>query len=96
MSAEIALSHHEKFDGSGYPDGLKENEIPISARIVELADIYDVLLSKRVYKEACSPDIARDIIIKGKGTHLDPEIVEVFLSVQNKFIEISKHFGDSQ
>ncbi len=96
MSAEIALSHHEKFDGSGYPDGLKENEIPISARIVELADIYDVLLSKKVYKEACPPDIARDIIIKGQGTHLDPELVKAFLSVENKFIEISKQFGDSQ
>lgn len=96
MSAEIALSHHEKFDGSGYPNGLKENEIPISARIVELADIYDALISKRIYKEAYPSDIARDIIIKGEGTHLDPELVKVFLSVKNKFIEISEQFGDSQ
>ncbi|MCP5004558.1 MAG: response regulator [Planctomycetes bacterium] len=93
MSAEIALSHHEKFDGSGYPYSLKENEIPISARIVALADIYDVLISKRVYKEAYTHDIARDIIIKEQGTHLDPELVKVFLSVNNKFVEISKKFG---
>ena len=94
MSAEIALSHHEKFDGTGYPNGLKEVEIPLSARIVALADIFDALISKRVYKEAYTPDVAKDIITSEKGKHLDPDLVDAYLLAEEKFIEISNQFKD--
>jgi len=95
MSAEIALSHHEKWDGSGYPNGLTGEEIPISARIVALADVYDALVSKRVYKNAYPHDTARSIIIKECGFHFDPLVVEAFLACEDKFIEIFNRFkGD--
>ena len=94
MSAEIALSHHEKFDGTGYPNGLKEVEIPLSARIVALADIFDALISKRVYKEAYTPDVAKDIITSEKEKHLDPDLVDAYLLAEEKFIEISNQFKD--
>jgi putative two-component system response regulator len=92
MSAAIALSHHEKFDGSGYPQGLKGDEIPLCARIVALADVYDALVSKRVYKEALSHDIARSIILQEAGSHFDPLVVQAFLLSEEKFIEIHNHF----
>ncbi len=96
MSAEIALSHHEKFDGSGYPNGLKGEEIPLSARIVALADVYDALVCKRVYKEAYQHDMARSIIEKERGTDFDPMVVDAFLSCEDKFIEISERFSKNQ
>jgi putative two-component system response regulator len=88
MSASIALSHHEKYDGTGYPHGLKGQEIPVCARIVALADVYDALVSKRVYKSAFSTDTAKAIILKGNGTHFDPLVVEAFLACEDKFNEI--------
>lgn len=94
MSAEIARSHHEKFDGTGYPDGLKGEEIPLSARIVALADVYDALISKRVYKNAYPHDMVKDIIIKDTGTHFDPVVVDAFLACEDIFIEISRQFTD--
>ena len=94
MSAEIALSHHEKFDGTGYPDGLKGKDIPLSARIAALSDVYDALVNKRVYKNAFTHDMAREIILKDKGTHFDPMVVDTFLSREDKFIEIFKQFED--
>ncbi|MDW7661346.1 MAG: HD domain-containing phosphohydrolase [Bacillota bacterium] len=78
MAEEIARHHHEKWDGTGYPDGLKGTEIPLSARIVALADVFDALTSRRVYKEAFSLDDSLDIIRNSKGNHLDPVIVDVF------------------
>ncbi|EFK10154.1 response regulator receiver domain protein [delta proteobacterium NaphS2] len=96
MSAEIALSHHERFDGSGYPYGLKGKEIPLSARIVALADVYDALVSKRIYKEAYQHDVAKSIIEKKRGKDFDPMIVDAFLDCQEKFIEISKRFSKNQ
>lgn len=92
MSAEIALHHHERFDGTGYPEGLKGNEIPLSARIVALADVYDALVNKRVYKEAYPHKKARAIILEGSGKHFDPLVVDAFLECQKKFIEIFKRF----
>ena len=94
MSAEIALSHHEKFDGTGYPYGLKGKEIPLSARIVALADVYDALVNNRVYKNAYCHDLAKSIIINEKGKHFDPMIVEAFLSCEKRFIEIFNRFND--
>ena len=92
MSAEIALNHHEKFDGTGYPAGLSGTDIPLSARIVALADVYDALVSRRVYKEADSHQMARAIIIDGRGTHFDPMVVTAFLSCEEKFSEILNRF----
>jgi len=85
IGIEIAESHHEKWDGSGYPKGLCGDEIPLSARIMALVDVYDALRSKRVYKEAYSKEKTRGIIIQGSGKHFDPLIVEVFLEFEEEF-----------
>ncbi len=94
MSAEIALSHHEKFNGTGYPDGLAGNDIPLAARIVAMSDVYDALVNKRVYKDRFTHDMTKSIIIKDKGTHFDPMVVDAFLSREERFIEIFKQFDD--
>ncbi len=88
MGIEIARSHHEKWNGRGYPDGLTGEEIPLSARILALADVYDALTSKRVYKPAFSHEKARDIIMGDSGTHFAPDVVEVFVENQDKFVAI--------
>lgn len=93
MSAEIALCHHEKVDGTGYPNGLKQDEIPLAARITSLADVYDALVNKRVYKSAFSHEIARSIILEGKGTHFDPVIVDAFTKCEKQFIQIFDQFA---
>ena len=85
MGREIAFNHHEKWDGSGYPRGLKGEAIPLSARIIALADVYDALTTKRFYKEAYSHAKSKKMIIELKGTHFDPEIVNAFLGVQDTF-----------
>ncbi len=95
MSAEIALSHHEKFDGTGYPNGLKEDEIPLSARIVALSDMYDALVTKRVYKNAYPHDMVRVMITEERGKHFDPMVVDAFLSCEKRFIEIFNQFSDA-
>lgn len=95
MSADIARSHHEKFDGSGYPDGLKGEDIPLAARIAAIADVYDALINKRIYKDAFPPEMTRDIIKKGRGTEFDPVIVDAFLFCEDKFLEIYNQFKDN-
>jgi putative two-component system response regulator len=90
MARDIAASHHEWYDGSGYPCGLSGNEIPLCGRIVALADVYDALTSKRVYKEVFSHEKARNIVIQARGTHFDPDVVDAFLANEEKFIAI-KH-----
>lgn len=94
MAREIALYHHERWDGRGYPVGLAGEEIPLAARIVAIADVYDALRSKRVYKEAKPHDECMRIILQDAGTHFDPDIADVFLSIQHQFREISERFGD--
>jgi len=94
MATEVARSHHEKFDGSGYPDGTKAKKIPLSARIVAVADVYDALISKRVYKPAFRTEEAIKIIREGKGKHFDPDIVEVFESRLERFAEIQNQYKD--
>ncbi|HAJ79928.1 MAG TPA: two-component system response regulator [Fibrobacteres bacterium] len=93
MSAEIAFCHHEKYDGSGYPRGIKGEEIPLSARIVALADVYDALVSKRVYKSAMPHDTARSIIISESGKHFDPIVVNAFLRCEQQFMEIMERYA---
>ena len=87
MAHDIALYHHEKWNGMGYPMRLKEGEIPLSARIMAIADVFDALVSKRCYKEAMPIDDAINIIIKDAGTHFDPNIVEVFKEIIPEFKE---------
>ena len=85
MGMEIAGSHHEKWDGSGYPEGLKGESIPLSARIMALVDVYDALRSARVYKEAYPHAQAVSIIVKSRGSHFDPAIVDAFLEISERF-----------
>lgn len=85
MGREIAFNHHEKWDGSGYPRGLKGEAIPLPARIIALADVYDALTTKRFYKEAFSHEKAKSMIVLLKSKHFDPQIVDAFLAVQEKF-----------
>ncbi len=96
MARDIARSHHERFDGTGYPDGLANGEIPLCGRIVGLADVYDALTSKRVYKPAFSHETARRIILEGKGTQFDPDIVQAFLANEERFLEIHNRFAASK
>ena len=87
---EIAVSHHEKWDGSGYPAGLKGEEIPISARIMAVADVFDALVSKRTYKDPMSPESAFDILEEETGTHFDPDIMSVVFDIRDDFIAYSR------
>ena len=91
---EIAYTHHEKWDGTGYPEGLVGEAIPISGRLMALADVYDALTSKRVYKEAFSTEKSKKIIMEGKGKHFDPDIVEAFLAEESRFLEIAAKYRD--
>lgn len=96
VAKEISLTHHEKWDGSGYPKGLSKEEIPLSGRLMALADVYDALISKRVYKPAFSHDKAKAIIVEGRGQHFDPEVVDAFLAVESRFIDIAKQYQDKE
>jgi Response regulator containing a CheY-like receiver domain and an HD-GYP domain len=91
---EIIYFHHEKWDGSGYPEKISGYEIPVSARIMAVADVYDALVTKRVYKEAFSHEMAVNIIKEDSGKHFDPIVVEAFLKLEKKFKEISYELKD--
>lgn len=91
---EIALSHHEMWDGSGYPYGLKGEEIPLSARLMAVADVYDALISRRPYKEPFRHDEALAMIEQGSGTHFQPEIVSAFLAISDKVADIARRLKD--
>lgn len=93
---EIAEGHHEKWDGSGYPYGISGTAIPLSARILALADVYDALTSERCYKKAFSHSRCRDIICEGEGRHFDPVIVSAFLETESEFVKIRSEFRDSE
>lgn len=88
MAVEVALYHHEKWDGTGYPTGKKEYQIPLSARIMAIADVFDALTSERPYKEAYSIDKAVQILIQERGTHFDPVILDAFLRVRSEVEQI--------
>ncbi|MCP4750446.1 MAG: response regulator [Proteobacteria bacterium] len=94
IASEIACSHHEKYDGSGYPNKLAGDEIPLASRIFSLADVYDALVSKRPYKEPFSHDRAKAIIVAGKGGHFDPHVIEAFLASEQHFENIHHEFKD--
>ena len=88
MAADIARYHHERFDGTGYPAGLRGFEIPLAARIVALADVYDALTSVRVYKSAYDPEVAQLMIEQQSGKHFDPAVVEAFQARAHEFLEL--------
>ncbi len=94
LGAEIAYTHHEKWDGSGYPRGLVGEEIPVSGRLMAIVDVYDALSCKRVYKDAMSPDQVLAIMSAGMGTHFDPNILEVFLRHEESFRVIAERFPE--
>jgi len=94
MAREIAMSHHEKWDGSGYPQGLAGDDIPLAARVTALADVYDALRSERVYKSALSHEKAKEIIMGGSGRHFDPDIVAAFLANEGRFEAIATALAD--
>ena len=89
VARQVAYSHHERWDGKGYPHQLVKDEIPLAARIVSVADVYDALTSKRPYKRPLSHERSREIVIEGRGTQFDPEVVDAFLRHQDEFREIS-------
>lgn len=90
----IAGGHHEKWDGSGYPYGLKGEEIPLVARVLALGDVYDALTSKRCYKEAFTHDASRAIIMTQSGTHFDPAVTEAFLATEEEFKKVREFYTD--
>lgn len=91
---EIALTHHERWDGTGYPQGLAGEAIPLSGRIMTVADVYDALISERVYKPAFPHEVALQEIAGGRGTQFDPDVVDAFLTVADQMREISRSFAD--
>ncbi len=95
FAREIAGTHHEKWDGPGYPKGLSGEDIPLSGRFMAVADVYDALISKRVYKEAFSHQKALGIIVEDKGSHFDPVVVDALLEVESEFREIAARYRDT-
>jgi len=94
LGETIALSRHEKWDGSGYPNGLKGIEIPIAGRITAIADVFDALTSKRPYKKPFSVEKSLTIIREGRGSHFDPDVVDAFFAIQDEILAVKKQYGD--
>ena len=95
IAKEIAYSHQEKWDGSGYPEGLAADDIPVSARLMAVADVYDALISRRVYKSGMPHEQAVEIILQGRGSHFDPDVCDAFLSNAGQFRTIAERYADS-
>lgn len=91
---DVAYCHHEKWNGSGYPQGLQGEAIPLAARILALVDVYDALTCRRVYKEPFPREKAKTIIVNGSGEHFDPNIVEAFLSIEHDFYQVAEQYAD--
>ena len=94
FAREITYSHQERYDGSGYPEGLSGEHIPVSARLLAVADVYDALISKRVYKPAFTHETAIELIRQGSGEHFDPDVVDAMLAIEEQFMEIAARFPD--
>lgn len=95
LAYEITMYHHEKYDGSGYPEGLAGEDIPIAARIMALADVYDAMTSKRCYKDAYSHEKVKKIICEERGKHFDPVLVDSFLRLEEQWVEVLEKFADN-
>lgn len=96
LGETIALTHHEKWDGSGYPNGLKGRKIPLAGRIVALADVFDALTSKRPYKKAYTIEESKRIILEDRGKHFDPDVVDTFFSIQDAIVNIKETYQEEQ
>lgn len=94
VACEIAQNHHEKWDGSGYPRGLAGDAIPVSARLMALADVFDALMTRRVYKPPMSLEEATRIIVEGRGRHFDPDVVDAFLARRDEFAAVAQRLAD--
>jgi putative two-component system response regulator len=94
LARDIAVSHHEWFDGTGYPRGLAGEQIPLCGRIMALADVYEALTARRVYKAAFTHERANGIIVGESGTHFDPDIVQAYMRIEDQFIAIQEQFND--
>jgi len=96
VAKELALSHHEKWDGSGYPQGLAATQIPVAARIMAIADVYDALISDKVYKDGVPHDRAVQVIFGERGAHFDPDMVDAFIEIQDTFQRIAQQYADTE
>lgn len=96
IAKEIAHSHQEKYDGSGYPLGLVGDAIPLAARLMAVADVYDALISRRVYKEPFSHEKSAAIMQQGRGSHFDPDVLDAFLALQAEFQRIAERYADTE
>ena len=94
-AGEMAISHHERWDGKGYPNGLKGEEIPLSGRIMAIADVYDAVISNRPYKEGLSHERAVEIILAGRGSQFDPQLIDAFGEIHTTFRTIAEQFDDT-
>lgn len=94
FAKEIAYFHHEKWNGTGYPTGLAGDAIPVSARLMALADVYDALINKRIYKDGMPHDLAAKVLIEGRGAHFDPDVVDAFIALQDEFKAVAAHYAD--
>lgn len=96
FARELAYYHHERYDGTGYPEGLSGDDIPLSGRIMAVADVYDALISSRIYKWPLSHEKAVEAIREGRGTHFDPDVVDAFLAISDQFQEVARKFDDGE
>jgi putative two-component system response regulator len=94
LGAMIAFTHHEKYDGSGYPRGLVGDEIPIEGRVAAIADVFDALTSKRVYRDALPITKAIEVVRAGRGSHFDPDLLEIFLALMPEVLRIREQWAD--
>lgn len=92
MARDVAFTHHERFDGLGYPFGLSGTQIPLCGRITAIADVYDALTSKRIYKPEYSHETSKEIILEGRGSQFDPYLVDVFLNCEEQFLQVREQF----
>lgn len=95
MAKDVALCHHEKWNGAGYPKGLLGPVIPLAARIVAVADVYDALIAAKVYKDGMAHEKAMQIIVSERGAHFDPDVVDAFVEVQAEFAAIAQRYADT-
>ena len=95
-AAEIAGSHHEKYDGTGYPAGLSGKDIPLAGRLMAIIDVYDALVNKRVYKPAFTHEAALSMMKEERGTHFDPELLDAFFEIGDEVQQIVDSFGQSE
>jgi len=95
LAKEIAYCHHEKWNGTGYPQGLRGGQIPLPARLMAVADVYDALVQRRIQSAGMSHEAAMEVMLEGRGTHFDPDVVEALVQVQGKFQDVVMQFWDT-